>query len=1285
MTMKLKAALAAVASLLVLTGSAQTLVITNGVQTYATLASTTVTMSNRCELRVTATNAPLTGCLINLNSVDAYLVLPGIKPSTVVSTYLSQVRINGAAAVADSNCRVVEYAMGAIILPHASSLQPLTVFSAPYFNGASLALSQYTYYKSGLGAMYAKISSFKLKRGYMAVLAQTENGTGLSKSYVAQDGDMEVSVLPAEFNNSVRFVYVTPWRWSSKKGTAGNPGNNLLNVQSWYNWNIDQNSTRDLEYVPIRQQRWWPDLASQNWQSRGANTVLGYNEPDHTDQANMTVGDAIYSWPDLLYTGLRVGSPAPSDGGYSSWLYPFIAQADAANLRVDFVAAHYYRCFNPADPNGAATQMYNALKGIYDTTKRPLWVTEWNNGANWTTCADPTYAQQQACVAAILNMLDTTPFVERYQIYNWVEDVRAVTTNGVLTGAGVTYRDQQSPIGYVQALQGNGTRSFTQLRFETNTLDTSGYGNNGLSAGSPAYTNGQSGQAIVFDGANTVVTLPPNVASNNAFTFAAWIKWDGGANWQRIFDFGNSTTHYMFLTPNNGSVMRFAIANGGSEQRVDAAVLPQNQWQHVALTLSGSTARLYTNGVLAAQNTGMSITPASFAPRINRLGKSQFYADPLFKGALDDVLITDYALSAAQIAALQTNTPPQFTNSLFARGTGTEGIAYNNTLAGAATDADPGDTLTFSKAVGPAWLNVAANGTLTGTPTSADGGTNYFTMAVTDAAGQNGYAVVTVVVTTLTSSGTWTSDASANWGDTSRWSGNVVASGVGQTASFSTINISANRTVTLDTSRAISTLRFSDITATFFNWTITNSADSTLTLNSGSAASPAIVVTNTATLAAPLAGTNGYTKSGPGTLILSGNNSLSGTVNIDTANSSANDGITRLVGPGALGNVSLLQIGNNNSGFSTLQLDGSAGSIGVNATVSVTCRNSGVVTIENLAGTNIFNGDILLNVGGNTHTVQSDAGLLVFTGTNRYVGTLTGGRTYFFTGAGNHLLVGPVINSTNGAPIALAKSGTGALILESVNTYTNGTTLSGGTLIVNGSLPAGSFTISSGTKLGGSGTIYPAVTLPAGATLIPGNNLGITQTNNNGGGGNTNNNSAVGVLTINNSATLQAGSACLFEIDKSADTINDKLIVTGTLTLGGTLTVTNIGVPLAAGDTFQLFVAGGINNNFASVKLPALGVGLAWNTNSITSGILSVVATAKPQFSTIAQAGDGNFQFTGTGAAGVLYELDAATDLSVPITWLFVTNMVADQAGFFQLVDLSATNYAQRFYRISGP
>src|SRR5262249_41747793 len=92
-----------------LLAAAQSLTLSNGVQTFASLTNTTVTLTGRCELRITGTNNPIPSCLINLNTADSFFVMQNIKPSTVVASYLSEVRVNGAVAVADSNCRVVQY------------------------------------------------------------------------------------------------------------------------------------------------------------------------------------------------------------------------------------------------------------------------------------------------------------------------------------------------------------------------------------------------------------------------------------------------------------------------------------------------------------------------------------------------------------------------------------------------------------------------------------------------------------------------------------------------------------------------------------------------------------------------------------------------------------------------------------------------------------------------------------------------------------------------------------------------------------------------------------------------------------------------------------------------------------------------------------------------------------------------------------------------------------------------------------------------------------------------
>jgi hypothetical protein len=728
--------------------AAQTLDIHDAVRTYTTLSNTTVTMSGRAELRVTGTGDPIAGSVIHLDSPDAWLLFPAVSPSQVASTLLGRVRVNGASAVLGGNVRVVQYAQGAVVVPHAPGFPPLEVFAGRYFTGPSRKLDSHVAYDDAqLGAMASNIASFKLKRGYQATLASEENGTGTSRNYVAQDGDLEVGRLPSSLENGVRFVRVFPWRWTSKKGVAGNIESGL-DIDWLYNWNLDRNSPLDWEYVPIRQARWWPDL-DQDWRTRGATHVLGYNEPDRPDQADLSVGDAIWSWPDLLWTGLRVGAPAVSDGGLG-WLYDFIAEADAAGLRVDFVPVHYYRCYgNVGDPNGTASQFYSFLKGIYDTVRRPLWVTEWNNGANWTGCADPTFDQQEAAVRAMIDMLDSTPFVERYAIYNWVEDVRRVKwDDGSLTTAGMAYRDQDPPLAYRQEMANAGVGSSARYSFDGHAHDEWGNGQDAMLVGAPIYTAGTHGQAIALNGSTDYLQVSPRLGDSTDWSFTGWVLWNGGGSWQRIFDFGFDLTHYLFLTPrSSGGFLRFAIRDGGEEERLDAPPLTPGAWTHVAVTISANTGKLFVNGSLVATSTSLSISPGDVGTRFNYLGKSLFPSDPLFGGRFDDFRFVSSALSDAQVAAIYSTPPPRFHASPLYKQDAFAGELYSDTLAGDAAGTGP---LIYEKQDGPAWLEVAADGTLTGTPAPTDGGVNSFLVRVTDTNGSMHTATLLISVPAVT-------------------------------------------------------------------------------------------------------------------------------------------------------------------------------------------------------------------------------------------------------------------------------------------------------------------------------------------------------------------------------------------------------------------------------------------------------------------------------------------------------------------------------------------------------
>ena len=165
----------------------------------------------------------------------------------------------------------------------------------------------------------------------------------------------------------------------------------------------------------------------------------------------------------------------------------------------------------------------------------------------------------------------------------------------------------------------------------------------------------QSGFGIAFDGVDDYVTLPVDVAQSDDFTFAAWVLWQGGKDWERILDLGQDTSRYLFLTTTtNDGKLRFAITeNGiGGEQILQTDTsMPRLEWVHVAVVLEGDTGRIYVNGVEHARNT-ITINPRQVAGSNLWLGRSQFATDPYFHGMLDQVVIYHHALSSDEVSVL---------------------------------------------------------------------------------------------------------------------------------------------------------------------------------------------------------------------------------------------------------------------------------------------------------------------------------------------------------------------------------------------------------------------------------------------------------------------------------------------------------------------------------------------------------------------------------------------------------------------------------------------------------
>jgi hypothetical protein len=172
------------------------------------------------------------------------------------------------------------------------------------------------------------------------------------------------------------------------------------------------------------------------------------------------------------------------------------------------------------------------------------------------------------------------------------------------------------------------------------------------------------------------VELPNKILSplTNA-TIEVWTTWSGGANWQRLFDFGSSTdaegvrdfgATYLFLTPKTATGFiraSFSTAGTGSETyATGSAALPSGAMSHVSVVVNDTADQLivYLNGT-SSGSTAFTGHLSGLNDINPWLGRSQFAADPGFAGVLHEVRIYNVALSAAQVKLTdQTGPDPAF-------------------------------------------------------------------------------------------------------------------------------------------------------------------------------------------------------------------------------------------------------------------------------------------------------------------------------------------------------------------------------------------------------------------------------------------------------------------------------------------------------------------------------------------------------------------------------------------------------------------------------------------------
>ena len=228
-------------------------------------------------------------------------------------------------------------------------------------------------------------------------------------------------------------------------------------VSWWYDWGTRPNAALPsntasqvaMDFIPMLWNASYDPASMEAYikANPGIKYLLVMNEPNLTDQANLTPAQAAAAWPGYeavaAATGAKIVGPAITWGTMANyadpvvWMDAFIAAYRAANNnrdpQVDYLAFHWY-------DYGLGGQLDRLAK-----YGKPFWVTEM---ANWHvgdgSAAIDTVAKQKAQMTDLVNTCETRADVFHYAWFtgradNDVHFTSLLGANGQLTELGQLY------------------------------------------------------------------------------------------------------------------------------------------------------------------------------------------------------------------------------------------------------------------------------------------------------------------------------------------------------------------------------------------------------------------------------------------------------------------------------------------------------------------------------------------------------------------------------------------------------------------------------------------------------------------------------------------------------------------------------------------------------------------------------------------------------------------------------------------------------------------------------
>ena len=225
---------------------------------------------------------------------------------------------------------------------------------------------------------------------------------------------------PSGYGNEVSVIPQPYTSYSSKKGLGSGMSSRVQAMKaSWcYNWGMGTNDYLDagIEYVPMRHNRSWPNFSNLSDCGNFSN-ILAYNEPERSDQGNISVSQALSQWSMFEQASFdfdcAIGSPAVAgvSGASIGWITNFMSQVDSMGRQVDFMAFHQY-------PPPTGSHLLNTAQWYYDTYGRDVWITEFN-AADWSAPNNYTHEQSYTWMIEMLYRMESAPHIARYAIFPW--------------------------------------------------------------------------------------------------------------------------------------------------------------------------------------------------------------------------------------------------------------------------------------------------------------------------------------------------------------------------------------------------------------------------------------------------------------------------------------------------------------------------------------------------------------------------------------------------------------------------------------------------------------------------------------------------------------------------------------------------------------------------------------------------------------------------------------------------------------------------------------------------